>query len=391
LLAATIGVGVGVSSLPFYTAGLFIASLRQEFGWTRAAASSGNLALSLGIALGVLIVGRLVDRFGARAVIIPSLVLEALAFLVLTHTGRSYPAYVSTLFAMGLLGAGASPLAFTKSINAHFVLARGLALGACLMGTGLAATVAPPLLSRVITDYGWRMGYLVLAVTVLAVTPTAVVLKSSRATVEVEPESVGQSGPVMATARFWMLLLASVLAAAGIAGAVIHLVPILTERGMTPIAAASRASAIGVAVMTGRLVIGAALDRFPAQWIGGLTMTISAAGSLLLVYGGAGGSLPAALMLGAGLGAEMDLISYICVRYFGLRTYGRAYGVVYAATLLAAGAGPLIFGLLAGAAARYDTALWASAAALAASATLLFCLPGIMPPAPILRTGEASG
>ena len=42
VLVCAIGIGVGVSALPFYTQGLFIEAWTDEFGWTRAQASMNN-------------------------------------------------------------------------------------------------------------------------------------------------------------------------------------------------------------------------------------------------------------------------------------------------------------------------------------------------------------
>jgi predicted MFS family arabinose efflux permease len=374
LLASTVGVGVGVASLPFYTAGLFIGPLRAEFGWTRGAASSGGLALSLGIGLGAPLVGRLLDRFGAPRVVVPALVLQALAYVVLAFTGGSVVAFDATIFAMGLLGAGASPLAFTKVVNAHFVRARGLALGICLMGTGLAAAIAPPLLARLIAHFGWRAGYQVLAVVVIAAIPFAFLLKTPRTPAGEAMQSPKPPGRFLADARFWVLLAASVLAAASSAGIVVHFISILTDKGATEVAASSRAGLIGVAVLAARLLVGAALDRAPPPAIGGILMLSAACGALALRYGTLDASLFAALALGVAVGAEIDLISFLSARYFGLGAYGRAYGLIYGVTLLAAGAGPLGFGLLADRAGSYDAALSLGAGLLAAAGGLLLSL-----------------
>jgi predicted MFS family arabinose efflux permease len=371
-----IGVGVGVSALPFYTAGLFIGPLCAQFGWTRAEASGGTLALSLGIALGAPLVGRLVDRFGARAVALPSLLVEASVFLILARLAGSPVAYVGALFAMGFLGAGASPLAFTEVVNVRFVRARGLALGICLMGAGLTATLAPALLSLVIASHGWRAAYVGLALVVLAATPLTVLLgrRVERPDSDLPPPLRGSFSVVLSQGRFWILIAASALAAFGIAGVVVHLVPILLERGLSVVAASHRASAIGVAVIVTRVLIGAALDRLSARWVGASIMAAAMFASLLLMGAAPEASFAAALLLGGGLGAEIDLISYLCARDFGLAAYGRTYGLIYAATLLAAGAGPLGFGLIADLGGGYGIALAASAVVLALSAILLLFL-----------------
>jgi predicted MFS family arabinose efflux permease len=375
LAAATLGVGVGFSSLPFYTAGLFIGPLRVTFGWTRAQAGSGNLALALGLALGALLVGRLVERFGIRRVALAGLIVEAAVFAFLSRFNGPPLVYAGALFAMAILGAGASPLTFTLAVSRRFERARGLALGVCLMGAGLAGALAPLLLGPVIAAAGWRAAYGVLAVVVLIASPLALALggrgEDGRAQPTAAPPPTFRS--VLSRWRFWALLGASALAAFAIAGTSVHFVSILTERGLDPAAAAGRASLIGLSVIATRVLIGAALDRLSARWVGAAVMAAAATGALLLTQASPVDAVAAALLLGAGLGAEVDLISFLAARDFGLAGYGRAYGLVYGGTLVAAGAGPFGFGLIADRG-GYGPALTASAAALALAAALLLCL-----------------
>lgn len=274
---------------------------------------------------------------------------------------------------MGLLCAGASPLSLTKVINARFVRARGLALGFCLMGTGLTAAVAPPILSRVIAAHGWRAGYLALACAVLALTPSALLIRVMPTLPTVDETNCVRADFRLSDGRFWILIAASVLAVASLAGLVIHLTPILIGLGETPVGAASRVGAIGMAILCARLLVGAALDRLPATWVGAVLMA-AAGGALLLRYAGLEGVLLAALSFGLGVGAEVDLIAYLCARYFGLRAYGRAYGLLYGATLLAAGLGPLAFGMIADRPGGYGAVLLLAAGFLAGSAVLLLSL-----------------
>jgi predicted MFS family arabinose efflux permease len=385
LSAATLGVGIGFSSLPFYTAGLFIGPLRAAFGWTRAQAGSGNLALALGLALGALLAGRLVERFGIRRVALAGLIVEAAVFAFLSRFDGPPLVYAGALFAMAVLGAGATPLTFTLAVNRRFERARGLALGVCLMGAGLAGALAPLLLGPVIAAAGWRAAYGVLAAVVLVASPLALALggRGEDPPGEDRPGEDGRAPPaaappptfrsVLSRWRFWALLGASALAAFAIAGASVHFVPILTERGLDPAAAAGRASLIGLSVIATRVMIGAALDRLSARWVGAAVMAAAAAGALLLTLASPADAVAAALLLGAGLGAEVDLISFLAARDFGLAGYGRAYGLVYGGTLVAAGAGPFGFGLIADRG-GYGPALAASAVALAMAAAMLLSL-----------------
>ena len=57
VLVCAAGIGVGVSSLPFYTQGLFIEAWIADFGWTRAQASLGILGSTLALAAALPFIG----------------------------------------------------------------------------------------------------------------------------------------------------------------------------------------------------------------------------------------------------------------------------------------------------------------------------------------------
>src|SRR5882672_11367492 len=84
VLVAAVGLSLSYGPIIVTTFGVFFKPLSQEFGWSRAEVS---LAFSLATLVGsgaVLVVGRLVDRFGARKVILPSVVLFGLGVLSLS-------------------------------------------------------------------------------------------------------------------------------------------------------------------------------------------------------------------------------------------------------------------------------------------------------------------
>ncbi|HEX7947192.1 MAG TPA: hypothetical protein VF495_21185, partial [Phenylobacterium sp.] len=73
LFAATVGVALSVSALPFYTAGVFVQPLQAAFGWTRGEIAGANTALFWAIGLASPIVGLAIDRMGVRRVVLGSM------------------------------------------------------------------------------------------------------------------------------------------------------------------------------------------------------------------------------------------------------------------------------------------------------------------------------
>ncbi|MET0657991.1 MAG: MFS transporter, partial [Steroidobacteraceae bacterium] len=170
------------------------------------------------------------------------------------------------------------------------------------------------------------------------------------------------------------------------AGTLVHLVPMLIDRGTTPSHAALAMSVLGIALIIGRLVTGYLLDRFFAARvaIGFLLCPVLALAAFAL---GASGDavIVGAILLGLGMGSEMDLLSYLISRYLGLKAYGQLYGLTYAAFSFGAGIGPIIMGYVHQSTGGYTPALW-TLCVLTICALLPFLTLG---PYPALPTSSA--
>ncbi len=129
---------------------------------------------------------------------------------------------------------------------------------------------------------------------------------------------------------FWQIGGAMFLAPLAIIGTVGHLFPMLTERGVSPGAAATALSFIYVGGMTGQLSAGYLLDRVGNPRIVLPYFLGAFAGVVLLhLIATPGALLPGALLMGLGQGAEMSILAYLASRYFGLAEYGAIYGRLF--------------------------------------------------------------
>ena len=169
VLVSAIGIGVGVTALPFYTQGLFIEAWTAEFGWTRAQASLGILGSTLALAAVLPFIGSIVDRYGLVTPVMISLLGLSLAYVLLGMFVQSIASFVMLAMLQAILGSASSPLAYTRAINSVFDKQRGLALGVALSGAGAAATFGPSLVSSAIDAFGWRGAYYAMALFTLVV------------------------------------------------------------------------------------------------------------------------------------------------------------------------------------------------------------------------------
>jgi len=359
ILAAALAIGVGIMGIGFYSLGLFVQPLQAEFGWSRAEVSGAAASQQFGIFLSAPLVGWLADRWGARPIAIFSFLATPLALVALSRVGNSVVEWDLLWLLVSLAGAGTTPAIWARIVSLRFDHSRGLALGLMLMGTGTAAMLAPALLGPVFADEGWRTAVLVMAgATLLIGLPASLVVGTA------DRPAPGERlrGRFEANRQTLTLLAIAFLLGLIVAGLIVHLVPMLVDRGMAQADAARMAAAVGVAVLVARLVVGYLFDRFHAPYVAALFLLSPVIAALLLLGGGP--VLIAALMLGLAAGAEVDMLAYFTGRYAALRNYGATYGGVLGLFCLGAGLGPMLFGKAYDALGGYDAALSLSAAAL---------------------------
>jgi MFS family permease len=363
ILVAAIGLSMGYGPIVTFTFGVFFKPLSQEFGWNRAQVS---LAFSLSLlimSVAFPFVGRLVDRFGARRVIVPSVLFFGFGLICFSLlSARLWHLYALYLI-LGVVGGGTAPVPYSNVISHWFDKRRGLALGLAMVGLGLSTFIMPSLAQTLITTGGWRQAYIVIGLMVMVVAIPVVALfltetpqmlglapdgeTTGSQAARSDPQQEGMSLPeAWHTDTFWLMVSAFFLMSASVHGCLIHLVPLLTDRGVSAQNAALATSLLGGALLLGRVGAGYLLDRFFASAVA-VCFFCGAALGFILLWSGVTGSLAfaAAFLVGLGMGAEGDIIAYLVSRYFGLRAFGEIYGYAFAAFTLGGVVGPLLMGV----------------------------------------------
>lgn len=375
VLGCFLGLASGVSSLYFYSSGLFLKPLAAEFGWTRGAASLGSLISSVLLGCAAPIIGQVIDRYGARRVTLLSLRGLAASFLMLGVWTQGLASFLTLVTLLTLLGGATSPLSFTRILVGKFSRQRGLALGIAITGTGVGAILIPLLVTPAIAHYGWRATYLGLAAVVLALLPLiAYFLRGADAGPAQKDQrpSAGNNLKALVEPHFFRIAAVFLFCSVGVFGTIVHVVPMLTDLGLSPSRAAGLASILGVAVIAGRIVTGFLLDVFDAARLSATLFALSATGMLLLAIGRPALVLPGLLMTGFAVGAEFDLAAYLVSRKLPLKLYSTVFGGVYATVAIGAGIGPFLAGRLFDVSGGYMSWLCLAAGLLFAAA--LICL-----------------
>jgi MFS family permease len=362
VFTAALGLCLGGPPIAVFSFSIFFKSLVHEFHASRAAIS---FAFTLHNVIGAMcapLVGRLIDRFGARRVILPATATFALILISGRALGSSIWQFYLFYTALGLMGIGASPIPYGVVVSHWFNRRRGLALGFMMLGVGLGAIVAPLLAQRLIAAFGWRIAYVIFGFIILLIPlpVVAVLLENDPAQRGLAPDGVqprhGASErqseiqgltwhEIWPSPTFWLLICAFSLTGASVHAGVLHMQPLLMDRGLSPERAAVAISVIGLALLAGRLGSGYLLDRIFAPRVAIFFFGASTLGMAILWLGSTGNvALAAAFLVGLGMGAEADIIAYLISRYFGLRAFGTAYGHAFGAFVLAGAVGTLLMG-----------------------------------------------
>lgn len=377
LAGATLAASIGTVGFYAFTSGAFVGPL-MESGYSRAELSIASLLISIVVALASPFAGQLMDRFGAFPIIAVCVLGEALGFLLLGFIPVDFRALCAAAAALALLGVGTTPPGFARIVSARFDAKRGLALGVMIAGPGSMAMTGPLWITALIEHSGWRAAYWTMALLVLVCGSIGLALigrdGARQAPKGEQPSRDRGSWAALRRPLFWLLLFAFLAPAFVGSGYLFHTITILRERGFSPEQAAQVQALIGVAIVTGRLTSGAAVDRLPAQRVAAAIFALSGLGSALMATGNGVLAGLAALGIGLTIGAEQDLLAYLISRHFGLASFGRLFGLAYAGLIAAAGASPLLISTLADWR-GYEAAFVVSICGMAVSVVTLLLLP----------------
>lgn len=346
--ACTVGNAVGMTPMVYTVFSLFLIPISEDFGWPRSAVSIALLFIAIASALSFPTIGRLIDRYGARRIIITGNVFFAASVAAIAVAPANHIIFYALYVVLGVTGAIPSSAMFTKVIAGWFDRWRGFALGFVGgVGNGVGAAVSPILASYLLISFGWRGAHLGLGLAIIAVgLPVLLLLLRDPPDARLTAANQGE-GLTLAESRrttvFWLVLVAIALGAGCMTAIFAHVIPMLLDRGVEMNDAVAVLVTFSIVTAIWQVGVGLVLDRFPKPWIAAPFFVAAVAGlwlletadslSLLLVAG---------VLMGLGLGTEYGVLPYFLSRYFGVRHYGAISGFVYGVIILTQGITPFL-------------------------------------------------
>ena len=347
IAALSQGLAVGTT---FFTYGVFVKPLAAEFDAPRLVVVLGLTLLMLMQGIVSPFLGRALDRYSIRGIMVLGLILCAGGLFGLSVATSLWQ--IGLLFG-SLIAVGShmfGPLATSTLIAHWFVRDRGQALGVTALGASAGGLIFPFAATRLMEEMGWRGAVSTFAVVLLVFAGPLWALVVNRpeqlgerpdglpsSDTGAAPEEPAPSGEVQSemetdllrSSNFWVITSTIGLAFCSASALIAHLVPYVSDRGYDPRAAALVMSAYAGAGAVGRLLAGWLADRVDqriASW--GVFGVMAGSWLGLVLAPSYAGLVAASIGLGLGVGGVMPLWGALTGACFGRAVFGRAMGLM---------------------------------------------------------------
>ncbi len=370
----------------------FMGPLAEEFGWSRTLLSAGTGISSNVTALPTRLSSILLDRYGSRNLALPGIFLSAVAVVAMATNNGSQVYWIALWLFYALAGLAVNTPTWTAAVARLFERSQGLALAVILAGATAAHASIPPLSVYLIDLVGWRMAFIWLGAGIggLAFIICFFLFHVAHDRPSTDPdgdeaepapparELHGLTMPEAWRSRaLWQIGISILVIMLLTIGFLVHQIEILVGTGVSRVEAAGFAGLAGAMGIVGKLVTGFLIDRYPGNWVGGITMALAGVAFAMLLSDTPSTVLIALAMMvnGYTAGAKLHIASYLTVQYAGLRNFGKIYGIISSLVAAGSGLGPIVAGLVFDVSGSYSAFLMAGTVALAFSALLLLLLP----------------
>ncbi len=395
---------IGLASGPIWSGvGVWIKALELHFGWSRAQLTGAfSLAQLEGSIVGPFL-GYLIDRVGPRRMVFAGLVITGLGFILFSRTNNLLIFYLS--YGLIMLGSACgSWLPFMTAINRWFIRKRGLAMAVAAEGSPLGGLLLLPVLAWAVTPdhFGWSTTALWIGIVFLALAfPLSWFIRErpedygeradggpppnprigERDAAGTVPSTIGETdqpdytaSQAIRTSAFWLITFGHACSSLLFATITVHLVPMLTDQGLSLQSAAFVFSVMmGVAAVF-QLIGGYVGDRMETRVAVAIFGFIQAAGFTMAVFAhNIPESMLFAVLFGAGFGGRNPLTVAIRAEYFGPNAFATITGISSAPMYLFMLGAPLFAAFMFDAQGNYMIA-WLILGALGSMSGVFFLL-----------------
>ena len=366
-----IAVGVGAFTMFFTTPGqsdtfsIFMNSFIEDLGWSRTAVSSIFSTATLLAGACMFLVGRFIDRFGAKMTALLSAVILGAACFVNSIAASQLVLFFG-FFLARFSGKGSLSLSAETIAPQWFERRRAFAIMLVSLGGTAGGSVFPLINNYLIHAIGWRQAFRVLAAgTWIIYIPIAFLLFIGRPEdaglrIDGKKEKQDDSGradgapleesfrqkDALRTATYWILAFSIFQAAMNGTGIMLHFVSIFQQAGFTMTFAARIMSMGPLVGLASSILMGFILDRIKKlKFVLAAACSFQVAALLILsALQSSGMAVAYAILAGAAGKAIFFCNGIITARVFGRQYLGGILGATAAINVVGTAIGPIVFG-----------------------------------------------
>ena len=363
-LLMAVGTGIFVNCV-----GIFVKPVCEDLGFERGTFTLYTTITSVLSMLAMLVFGELYRKNPRRIRLYIAIggLTGCLVFFGYSLSSKLWHFY--TLSAIyGCVATTLAGISVTTLVNNWFVDKRGLATGLAFAGSGVSAAIMTPVLTTVVTNYGWRMGYRTMSLVSFIILIPAMLL------IRLEPSDKGllpygvtphpseedkQSIPVIEqtgltraqavkTSSFYFQsigIFCLSLAGMGISN---HAISYFTDIGYSPLTASTAMSLVMTIMIGAKILLGAVFDKIGSVRSAILTGLCMIASTLSIRFAGAGAFMPYVFSVCFGFGYSTLTVpySYLIGQNFGTREFSSIYSLICTLGSLGGGIAATLTGML---------------------------------------------
>lgn len=333
LVLGTIG-GVGM-----WSAVVVLPHIERDFGLDRADASLPFTFVTIGFALGGVLMGKLADRFGVAVPVAIGGACLGIGYVIAGLAPNLWVFTAAHAIPIGLLGSSAVFGPLMADSSRWFIRNRGIAVAISAAGNYLAAALWPPVLQAMIDSIGWRQGHIVIGIICAAVLIPMSLAVRRRAPA---PAATAAGAAQASTLRgippntlMALLCIAGVLCCVAMSMPQVHIVAYCADLGYGPARGAEMLTLMFGFGIVSRLATGAIADRIgglPTLMIGSVLQAVALA--IYFMVDGLTSLYVVSAMFGLFQGGIIPSYAIIVREYFPAREAGTRVGLVLMTTIL---------------------------------------------------------
>lgn len=351
--------------------GLVMPVLEQELGWTRTFTSGAAAVALLVMAIIAPFGGRLVDKQGARAILLVGLgALATGCFLVgVTANPIAFLLAFSGIAAVGfgLVATHVVSTAVEQEVTHH----TGLATGIATSGSTGGQFVFVPLLALLISTYDWRMAFVALGIGTLVIMgcvyrwfPSHNQKASSQIASEDPHTSIWQDlGRILKLPAFQILFWSYFICGYTTSGVIeTHFLPYAAFCGFGPVPSATAYGLLSAINLVGMILAGWLTDKMSRPLLLGMIYLIRGLTFIILIN--VGTSFETLIFFSILFGlvdySTVPVTASLVATHIGKGVMGLAFGLISAGHQVGAALGAYFGGLLYDLYLQYDWVWWSS-------------------------------